>query len=128
MNVPAPLSKLHEAARRYINEGRRVVPIMPGGKTPMLKGWQAEAFETIDEIDRFWSENPEANIGLIPEDMGWCVVEQDPGGDVTPLNLSPTYEVESPRGGTHYYFEEACPRPRASLRRTSIPVDESLTF
>ena len=113
MNAPVQFSKLHNAARRYVSEGKRVVPIVPGDKVPMLKKWQEKAFETTEEVDAHWSENPESNIALIPEDMGWCVVEQDPGGDVAPLNLPGTYEVESPRGGTHYYFVGSLP-PSAS--------------
>lgn len=113
MNIQTPLPKLHEAARRYVSEGRRVIPIEPNGKRPLIAKWNDAAFETVGEVDAFWSENPEANIGLIPEDLGWCVIEQDPGGDASALGLPETYEVQSPRGGTHYYFKGSLP-PSAS--------------
>ena len=106
-------SELHQAALGYVVNGRRVIPIVPGGKTPMLKSWHENAFTTAEQVDAHWSEHPDSNIAFCPEDEGISIIESDPGGDVTPLNLPATYEIESPRGGTHYYFVGSVP-PTAS--------------
>lgn len=106
-------SALHIAALEYVAKGRRVIPIVPDGKTPMLKKWHENAFTTPEAVDAHWTEHPESNIAFCPEDEGLAIVEQDPGGDVGPLNLPATYEVQSPRGGIHYYFVGSVP-PSAS--------------
>lgn len=106
-------SALHIAALEYVAKGRRVIPIIPGGKTPMVKRWQDNAFTTAEQVDAHWTEYPESNIAFCPEDEGIAIVEQDPGGDVAPLNLPATFEVQSPRGGIHYYFVGSVP-PSAS--------------
>jgi hypothetical protein len=106
-------SDLHIAALSYITKGYRIIPIAPGAKTPMLKKWHENALETEQEVDDFWTANPDCNIAFCPEDMGMAIVEQDPGGDVRPLELPATYEVQSPRGGIHYYFKGSVP-PSAS--------------
>ena len=116
-NAPAtaPRSELHQAALDYIAKGRRVIPIVPGGKTPMIKAWQANAFTTAEQVDAHWTVNPDSNIAFEPETEGLCVVEQDPGGDVGPLNLPATYQVQSPRGGIHYYFTGSLPASASKL-------------
>lgn len=109
MNAPVQLSKLHKAALSYVEKKYRVIPVVPGQKTPMLKAWHENAFTTAEQVNAHWSQHPESNIAICPEDNGYCIVEQDPGGSVEGLNLPETYEVESPRGGTHYYFLGSLP-------------------
>jgi hypothetical protein len=97
-------SELHKAALEYVAEGRKLIPIVPGDKTPMRKKWSDNKITTAEEVNAHWSEFPESNIAFEPEDEGIAIIEQDPGGDVGALDLPETFEVQSPRGGIHYYF------------------------
>lgn len=107
------LSALGQAALDYIAKGRRIIPIVPDGKTPMRKGWHENAITTAEEAFAHWSEHPDSNLAFCPEDEGLAIIENDPGGSVASLNLPATYEVQSPRGGTHYYYIGSVP-PSAS--------------
>ena len=109
------LSPFGQAAVQYVKRGRRVIPIVAGGKTPLRKGWHENTINTVEEAVAFWSENPDANLAFCPEDEGLAIIESDPGGDVTPLNLPPTLEIESPRGGTHHYFVGSVPATAGKL-------------
>lgn len=107
------LSALGQAALEYIAKGRRIIPIVPDGKTPMRKGWHENAITTAEEAFAHWSEHPDSNLAFCPEDEGLAIIENDPGGSVASLSLPATYEVQSPRGGTHYYYIGSVP-PSAS--------------
>lgn len=114
---PPPRSALHQAALDYVNRGRRIIPIVPGGKTPMLKKWHDNAFTTSEQVDAHWTEHPESNIAFCPDDLGLAIIDCDPGSDVAPLNLPATYEVQTPRKGKHLYFVGTVPPTAGKLGR-----------
>ena len=93
-------SELHGAALDYIARGYRIIPMVPGQKTPMMKQWHEHALETAEQADDFFSRHPDCNIGFCPEDMGLMVIDADTyrgeACDVARLNIPETYEVESP--------------------------------
>ena len=107
-NEPAR-SPLHQAALEYVAKGRKLIPIVPGAKTPMRKKWPENKITTPEEVDAHWSQYPDSNIAFEPEDESIAIIEQDPGGDVGALDLPATFEVQSPRGGIHYYFVGTSP-------------------
>jgi hypothetical protein len=70
-------SILWQAALEYVAKGDRVIPIKPGEKVPMMKGWHENALTTAKAVDAHWSQHPEANIAICPNDRGQCVIEQE---------------------------------------------------
>lgn len=48
------------------------------GKHPVLNQWNSESSSDIDKITRWWSENPEYNIGVHCSKSGFFVIDIDP--------------------------------------------------
>lgn len=108
------MSELHTWARRYVQLGWAVFPLIPGTKTP-LKGSRGSTDATTDlaQIDRWWAAHPEANIGTRPSFAGLYVFDVDPkhGGDEEFVRLqglhgeiSSPLMVNTPSGGWHLYY------------------------
>ncbi|GGS61417.1 bifunctional DNA primase/polymerase [Actinokineospora fastidiosa] len=125
MSTPMLSAALAAAAR-----GWPVFPMVPGGKAPAVKNWEARATLDPDRIRRCWSAGP-YNIGIATGPAGLVVVDLDtakpdddpapppwntPGiaegldvlaalaeqaGHPVPLD---TYLVGTPSGGLHLYF------------------------
>lgn len=57
---------LRDAARAYLDAGLHPIPCEPGGKRPLVswKDYQ-DRLPTADEVDHWWSQWPNANVGLI---------------------------------------------------------------
>lgn len=53
------------------------------GKHPASISGQKDATTDIDQIEKWWTENPEYNIGVLAKDSGFLVIDIDPrsGGD-----------------------------------------------
>ncbi len=98
------MSTLHEAAIAYVAEGYRIIPCRPGTKLPMMEDWLGRALETEEQANEFFSRYPDANLAFCPDDMGLCVVDIDPGADLSDLDLPETRTVLSPRGGYHKHY------------------------
>ena len=89
-------------------------PCIPDGKQPACTGGFKAASTSIEQIDRWWSENPAYNIGMCPEAAGWAVVDVEHDGlddwaKIENGRLPATYTVGTPRGGKHYYFAGSLP-------------------
>jgi hypothetical protein len=108
----------HAAARAYAADGWRVFPCRVDGKEPACAHGKDDATTGPAQIDRWWTENPEFNIGGIPPD-GVAVVDVDvkpqkdggPTGRETWISLvaehgdvNATYRVKTPSGGWHVFF------------------------
>lgn len=112
---------LHAQARRFADAGIKVFPCLADAKQPATPNGFKDASDDLEQIDRWWSENPNYNIGLVPEDAGWCVIDIDPGGEATWIEAmddggyEPTYEVQTPRGGRHLYFVGSLPSTASKL-------------
>lgn len=112
------MTPLHAAARRYATAGIPVFPCREGEKEPATANGFKDATCDLEQVDKWWAENPHYNLALSPEDAGWAVVDLDPptgidnwtallnGHNPDPI---PTYTVETPRGGLHLYFEGTVP-------------------
>lgn len=111
------MTPLHRAARRYAEAGIPVFPCEEGGKMPATANGFHDATTDIAQIDAWWGGNGDLNIGLCPDDAGWCVVDLDPPvglnnwQDLCRLHdyTAETYIVQTPRGGEHWYFKGALP-------------------
>jgi hypothetical protein len=94
--------------------GFRVIPLVPGKKTPLIPNWQNEATTDEAKIREWWAKWPNANIGIVTgryRDGYFCVLDFDPrnGGDwwddVGEDVLPRTWVVHTPSGGRHYYYK-----------------------
>ena len=117
---------LLKAAFDAADRGWSVFPLVPGGKTPVIRGWEAQASIDRRQIFRWWVKNLRMNIGIAAGKSGLLVVDLDQGnGDTPPPRFSGasngrdalailaagagvevptnTYTVETP-GGSHLYF------------------------
>lgn len=107
------ISKLHETARAFAENGIPVFPCVPNGKAPATEYGYKDASCDLAQIDAWWTENPNYNLALSPEAAGWCVIDIDGAeGEQALSELPPlpeTYEVRTPRGGRHLYFTGSLP-------------------
>jgi hypothetical protein len=94
--------------------GLRVIPLVPGKKTPLIPDWPNEATTDEAKIREWWQKWPTANIGIVTgryRDGYFIVLDFDPrnGGDwfddVGEDVLPPTWVVHTPSGGRHYYYK-----------------------
>lgn len=102
------------AAHSDLPQGYALFPLSPGDKIP-LKGSRGfkDASREPDTLLRWWTEHPDANIGLPTGSVnGLFVVDIDPrkqGSDewalLAALHGEPvTRRVRTPSGGQHLYF------------------------
>jgi hypothetical protein len=57
-------ARMLKEALEYAARGWRIHPLETGGKKPRLKGWPKKATTDPDTIKKWWSDWPDANIGL----------------------------------------------------------------
>jgi hypothetical protein len=111
-------------ALAYGRLGFRVFPLKPGTEEPLIPDWQEKA--TWDEVQilEWWTEWPNANIGIATgqaKDVYFIVLEYDPrkGGDwkkhLSAGMLSITFVTETPYGGRHFYYKTLEPIPSVEL-------------
>ncbi len=94
-----------EHALRYARAGLSVFPLMPGTKKPFpgSEGFK-DATTDVAQIERWWTQYPDANIGFWPGGSGLVCLDLDPGH--APLALPFTATVYTPRGEHRYYASE----------------------
>ena len=94
-------------ALNYIKQGK---PIFPCGKNkkPLVDwGEFQKRVPTVEEVTRWWTNFPDANIGMPTGTLsGVSVVDIDPrhGGVVPPGLQTLTTVVKTGSGGWHYYY------------------------
>lgn len=54
-----------EAAQGYANNGQLVFPLKEKTKEPMVKHWKTDATRDAQQIQRWWSKHPKANIAVV---------------------------------------------------------------
>jgi len=101
-----------------------VIPLKPGGKEPLIKGWPEKATTDEAQIREWWGRWSNANIGIATGRFGggyFCVLDFDPrnGGDwfddVGEDVLPATWVVHTGRGGRHFYYRTRGLLPNAQL-------------
>ncbi len=116
-------SLLHQAARAFAEAGIPVFPCIPNGKSPVTEHGFKDASADLAQIDAWWTENPDYNLALCPNDAGWCVVDLDPPVGIANWKQfcaehaidDTTYSVRTPRGGLHKYFAGSLPPSSSKL-------------
>jgi putative DNA primase/helicase len=105
-------------ARLYVEEWKWFVfPIKPLAKYPALVRWAADSSNDPNQIAKWWSRWPEANIGLDCGRSDITVVDidqhsKDKDGRASLDALQrkygrfpPTLRSRTPTGGIHYFFK-----------------------
>lgn len=110
-------ARLLTAARQYTQAKFKPIPLRPNDKIPILPRWQDRDPLDDDEIERYWGNGNEHNLGLVcglqPSGMNLLAIDVDPrhGGDedmadlferLGPLPPSPRHDT--PSGGYHLFF------------------------
>ena len=121
--------QLREAALRYAELGYRVFPCSPNNKTPLTARGFHDATADASTIERWWTQNPRANIGIATE--GLLVVDID--GEQNPWPNDPERAADltdagavalTPRGGKHYFYRRPLGRHwRCSAGQLAQRVD-----
>lgn len=68
---------LHESAMRYADLGYPVFPCVPGRKEPLCGNGCLDATTDLDQVDLWWTQRPNANVGIATE--GLLVIDVDHG-------------------------------------------------
>jgi replicative DNA helicase len=124
------VSDFKQWALYYRSIGMHPIPVEVRGKRPILASW-SEYFTrqpTVDEIERWWTETPEANIGLI-QGRGAFVLDVDGDAGAEALKLAgvnlPILGAPSviTGKGAHYYMRGAAPNSVAVLPQVDVRSD-----
>jgi hypothetical protein len=104
---------LKSAAINYAEEGFRVFQCLPNKKVaPKNLSWPDVATTDIEQIEKWWDEKPNYNIGLIPP-PGIVVVDIDLSEkkgkngfqSLSHVELGETLKATTPNGGVHLFYQ-----------------------
>ena len=126
---PIDNNSFKAAALAHAKNGFYVIPLVENSKRPLISDWQNRATTNPLQIDSWWSEYPNANIGIACEVSNLIVIDLDTSKGALPPSpwkelgvkdgkdvfkeicrnagdsqLFDTYSVETPSGGMHLYF------------------------
>jgi hypothetical protein len=114
-------SRKHLAALLWASKGVPVFPTQAGSKIP-LSGSKAfkDATTDINQIDIWWTTNPEFNVAASPDAAGCCVLDIDSPEAFTDLELEfgelpDTFTVQTPSGNWHLWFKGNAPPTQSTL-------------
>ena len=132
-----------ESALRLASEGFYVFPVVADGKMPAVKGWQDKATRDHALISRWWTDDPDYNIGLFTgryeDDRKLLVVDVDVKNDKNGMaswknlrsehGLRRTRTNSTPSDGRHIiYVTDEPVRSSAEKLATGIDVRSSGGF
>lgn len=116
------MNELHETALALAEAGWHVFPTISNAqglplakgqkKKPACHGGEHAATRDPEQINKWWTENPDYNIAVRPDLAGMGVIDIDEGSDPNWHNgheLPPTYTVQTPNGGRHLYYLGSIP-------------------
>lgn len=105
----------HKAALRFAEAGIPIFPCLPDSKVPATEHGFHDASLDPTQIDAWWA-TADYNLAFTPHSVGWGIVDIDgPEAEAAwaelaqQNNVPETYEVATPRGGRHLYFEGELP-------------------
>jgi hypothetical protein len=121
--IASSRESLRQAAHRYANAGWPVFPCRPGAKIPVTLHGYLDATTSQEQIDRWWTRMPRANIGIATGAPGPDVLDVDVHGRngfaalrqtrQAGLIPAPIRVVRTPSGGAHLYFAGTAQRSGA---------------
>ena len=115
----------------YARVGLDVLPLTPGGKTPLgrlVPHGKDDATHDVEQVRDWWVQQPAANIGLRPA-PGVVVVDVDPrNGGASALveltrpygGLTPTWTSWTGGGGLHAWYRAAGPFKKKMCRGVDL--------
>lgn len=100
---------LVDLALYYIQIGFSVIPIKPGGKESLIDWKFFQSRKTIpEEAQNWWTEKPNANIGIITGSISGILVMDVDGAEgietLRQLEVPSTWKAQTGKG-YHYYFK-----------------------
>ena len=109
------MKSINELINNDVLKGRKIFPCKPNEKRPLTIRGYKDASSDVGVIETWWSNHPNANIGLCTgKDANLIVVDVDvkknAGGMESLQELEAEFEtletlvVTTPSGGLHYYF------------------------
>jgi Bifunctional DNA primase/polymerase, N-terminal/MutS domain I len=126
---PIDQNSLKAAALAHAKNGFYVIPLVENSKRPLISDWQNRATTNPLQIDSWWTEHPNANIGIACEVSNLIVIDLDTSKGAVPSSpwnelgakngedvlkeicrkagdsqIFETYSVKTPSGGKHLYF------------------------
>jgi hypothetical protein len=126
---PIDNNSFKAAALAHAKNGFYVIPLVENSKRPLISDWQNRATTNPLQIDSWWSEHPNANIGIACQVSNLIVIDLDTSKGALPPSpwkelgakdgkdvfkeicrnagdsqLFDTYTVDTPSGGKHLYF------------------------
>jgi len=121
--------ELVNAALRYAELGYRVFPCVPGAKIPLTGHGFHDASTDLQQIESWWAQHPEANVGIRTE--GLVVIDVDGAGNAwltnnteRVLSLAAVPTSQTPRGGQHFFFRQPAGKNwRNTIGRLAPNVD-----
>jgi len=97
------ISNLKTAAEAALDKGFSVFPLKPKSKHPATEHGFKDASAFPARIDDWWTELPEANIGIACGESNLIVLDFDNGSLPEGFEFPETYAVKTSRG-LHLYF------------------------
>ncbi|SLN10713.1 phage/plasmid primase, P4 family [Pseudooctadecabacter jejudonensis] len=127
--TPITLSKKGQAAQNAAERGFKVFPCKKDGKEPAISAWHKYATADVEQVRRWWTDNPNANVGLnlkasdlvavdvdsYKQDCEWQIFSAG-------LDIPDTTIQTSARGGTHYIFKAPFGAEYASTACSGVDV------
>lgn len=96
-------------AQQYLNFGWSVIPVINGGKKPLIDWKEYQQRKPTEvEITNWWTKWPNANIGVITGKISnVIVIDIDPQHGATSESFSTvtTVTAQTGSGGRHYFFK-----------------------
>ncbi len=128
--------KLKDWALMYAGMGIAIVPLIPKSKLPAIRNWQNEATTNTDQIEHWWEQHPDYNIGMVtgekskgivvldldehPED-GRYGIECAQDWQIAHGRFPDTWEAVTGSGGRHLFFRTFDnPRREQHLYHSSV--------
>ncbi len=116
--VPTRALSLLDHALAHYDAGFKIFPLIPNGKTPMFEKPAEWAKDVAREmVEQYWAHHPDCNIAIVPQLSGHYALDIDvkdgKNGNDTLFALEqfedltfpgPTWEAQTPTGGTHRLF------------------------
>ena len=106
-------SNLKDWALFYADKGLKIFPVKQNGKAPITKDGYKSASGDKEQIEKWWNQYPNANIGLATGENGLYVVDVDKKKDSdgfkslkeNNIKLSETLKQYTPNGGVHHIYK-----------------------